>query len=697
MFITNPASLKPSTEEIIPFGKKSKEMIIFVCYKFNILSKPILNIGILAHVDAGKTTITENILFESGLTRKRGSVDDGSTATDYMDIEKKRGISVRSAAVSFEWNNTIVNLIDTPGHVDFSAEVERVLRVLDAAIIVISAVEGVQSHTVNLVEALKDLSIPFHIFINKIDRDGADYESVLEEIRSDLGVTPCPIYGPIDEGLTSCSIFNIWGSDIPLSLQELFEQTKDTIIEKDDELMLRYLDEEQISKSEIWEIGQKKILKQELTAILTGVAKNNIGTKELLDSITELFDRKNQVENTPFSALVYKIENHNSLGRIAHVKIFDGKLKSKDIIFAPRLEKELKIGIVKKIYLSKPEDIDELTAGNIGIITGTNELNAGDIIGQAGSIPEAKTLVDSVMSVQVKPVEAKDFNALKDGLELLESEDPSLELTWHKKEQEFHLRMIGPMQIEILENQIDYRFGIKVLFEEPTVIYKERLLKKVESYIRYWMPKPCWAIMTFMIEPGEIGSGLIYESKVSQNDVHIKYQKEVERTIPKALIQGVKGWEVTDIKITLIRGEDHNIHSRPGDFILATPMGIMKGLQEAGTELLEPILSFTIKAPEEFLGKIASDLTKMRAQFGNPSFENNVFIMQGFVPASTSLDYSIRLNSATSGKGRVYLKYHSHEPCTEEQGMVREFKGVNPLDEAQWILHMRGAYKADER
>ena len=341
--------------------------------------------------------------------------------------------------------------------------------------------------------------------------------------------------------------------------------------------------------------------------------------------------------------------------------------------------------------------MDSLKAGEIGIITGVSDILAGDILGEEGRIPPTNVLQNSVMTVQVVPDNKQDYHALQQALQILDSEDPSLALKWYKDSQEFHLRIVGPMQVEILENQVLERFGIVTRLEDPTVIYKERPLKKAEGYVRYWMPKPCWAIMTFLIEPGALGSGVIYESKVRTSDVHKKYQNEIQRTIPRALKQGIKGWEVTDLKITLIQGEDHEVHSRPGDFILATPMGIMRGLEASGTEFLEPVMDFKIKAPEEMLGKIVSDLTQMRARIGSPSFSSGYFILDGVVPAATSLGYSIQLSSLTSGKGRLVLKFKGYEPCPDSEGVLRPYKGVSPLDESKWILHQRGAYKADER
>lgn len=651
----------------------------------------------MAHVDAGKTTITENFLYLSGATRKRGSVDTGSAITDHLEIERQRGISVRAACVSFEWQDSLINLLDTPGHVDFSAEVERVLRVLDGAIVVLSAVEGVQAHTLTIVETLVELNIPFLFFINKIDREGADFERVFQEIKKDLKVTPIPLFAPLQEGSNQASIFSFWEKELPDSFRHLHEQVSESIIELDDELMLQYLDANPISKSELWDSAERNIQQQKLRPIVTGAAKKQIGMQELLDAAVKYLPSAKREENRPSSALVYKVEHHKLYGRLAHIRVFEGSIHAKETVPFPIQKKEKKVGLTKRLSLNKLEDVDGIKAGEIGVITGVPDIYAGDILGNPTPIPSSKTLQQPVMTVQVIPDNIQDYNALSHALQILDSEDPSLSLKWYKDEYEFHLQIMGPIQTEILKDQLEKRFNVQASFLDPVVIYKERPLKKAEGYVRYWMPKPCWAIMTFLIEPGAIGSGVVYDSKVRQSDIHLKYQNEVKRTIPRALRQGIKGWEVTDIKITLISGEDHVMHSKPGDFVLATPMGIMRALEAADTELLEPVLAFTIKAPEEYLGKIAGDLTRMRARFANPAFEGGIFTLHGVVPAATSLDYSIKLSSVTSGRGHIHLKMHGYEPCPKGEGVIREYKGVNPLDESKWILHQRGAYKAEER
>lgn len=653
----------------------------------------IQNIGILAHVDAGKTTITEQFLYLASATRALGNVDKGTAITDFLEVEKERGISVRSAPVSFTWKETQINLIDTPGHVDFSAEVERVLRVLDGAILVVSAIEGVQAHTYTLWHALQDLKIPTIIFINKIDRPGADVFKVVDELNKELKANAIPVCFTDNEH----NVSDLWVDESQnVEIIALQEKYLEQLAGQDDELLGDYLDGLEIKGSRIKEIIQKLSLKAKLSPILVGAAKMESGVKELLDAIGHYIPAaKNDSEKEP-SALVFKLEHDKKQGRLAHVRLFGGQLKNRDLVHNRSLGIDEKIARIQKVHTNKKEDIGELFAGDIGIVSGMSQVRVGDVLGKPDGIPKATSLNVPLLTVQAKAINEQDYAPLAAALQELASEDPMLDFIWLKTEKELHLKIMGAIQTEILQSILKNRFAIQAGFSEPTVVYKETPSKPGEGYVRYWMPKPCWAIMKFKIEPGKRGSGVVYESKVSVNDVQKKYQNEVEKTIPKALGQGIKGWEVSDIKITLIEGEDHVMHSNPGDFIIATPMGIMNGLQNTGTTLLEPVLRFTVSAQELDLGKITSDLTNMRAEFANPQFEDGRFSLSGIVPVATSLDYAIRLSSLTGGKGKINYRFGGYRPCADELGQTREYKGVSPLDESKWILHARGAYKANE-
>jgi len=659
------------------------------------LHKRIINIGLVAHVDAGKTTLTENMLFKAGAIRSKGSVDEGSTITDSLEIERKRGISVKATAASFIWKNTQINLIDTPGHVDFTAEVERSLSILEGAILVVSAVEGVQAHTYSIFEALKSMNIPTLIVVNKLDRQGADYFNVLEELTVELGAKIFPLNYVYNEGLKNVNISDVWSNVDELS--DIKNLGLENLAELDEQILEMYLDGEELSWNAISNAVIENVQKNNLVPVLATIAKNDIGTAALLNAITKFFPSAASPLNAENSALVYKIEHDKTLGRIAHIKLFAGSLTGRNIISNTTQGTEDKIAQLRKLYSNKLESIAELFAGDVGVISGLPNVQAGDILGNPAFVPKATIIQHPIITVQVIAKKPEQYAQLADALMILNAEDPTLSFKWYKGEQELHLKLMGNIQMEILQSLIASRFGIDSDFMDPTVIYKETPSAKAEGYAKYTMPKPCWAIVKFIIEPGQPGSGITYKSEVSVDKIDRKYQNEVEGVVSKALEQGHKGWEVTDVIITLIDGEDHEMHSRPGDFILATPMGIMDGLQNAGTTLLEPLYSFEIKASEELLGQIASDLTTMRATFANPNFEGDKFILKGIVPVATSIDYSIKLSSITGGKGKIKLSYGGYQKCSDELGKVREYKGVNPLDRSQWILQKRGAFKADER
>jgi len=656
----------------------------------------IRNIGVLAHVDAGKTTITENLLYLGGATRKMGSVDSGSAITDFLEVEKERGISVHSACTSFMWNNTQINLIDTPGHVDFSAEVERVLRVLDAAILVVSAVEGVQAHTHTLYEALRERDIPVLIFINKIDRSGADVLQVFQDLQKELKAPVFALQSCSDEASNDTTIEDLWQNDNNELGRDLKELSLEVLANTDEEVLEKYLDGEELVPSYCISKAQHLCKQSKINPVLLGVAKNGSGMTELLDAIVDYIPEARIEKESEPSALVFKIEHDKTLGRLAHIRMFGGCLKNRDSIQNIVANRDEKVAQIRKIYTNKHVDLGILQAGDIGLISGMPEVQVGDILGSKKGIPELTTLQIPLLTVGVKSKSEADYAKLAEALQELSSEDPLLQFEWFKEDREMNLHIMGTIQMEILEMLLRSRFGIEVNFDEPKVVYKETPAKEIEGYVRYTMPKPCWAVLRFKIEPGERGSGVVYKSVVGVNDILQKYQNEVERTIPKALEQGIKGWELTDMKITLIEGEDHEMHSRPGDFMIATPMGLMKGLKESDTNLLEPVLKFRISAPEEFIGKIAGELNQMRAVFANPEFYDGKFHLEGEVPAATSMDFNIRLSSLTGGKGKVKFSFSSYQDCPKGEGKEREYKGVNPLDESQWILHARGAFKTNE-
>ncbi|MBN2790255.1 MAG: TetM/TetW/TetO/TetS family tetracycline resistance ribosomal protection protein [Candidatus Delongbacteria bacterium] len=638
-----------------------------------------INIGILAHVDAGKTTITERMLELSGRIKTAGSVDKGTSVTDSMEVEKERGISVRSASVSLEWNNTTINIIDTPGHIDFSSEVDRSLLALDCAVLVISAVEGVQAHTENLWSALVKLNIPVLIFINKTDRAGADIDAVTEEIKKELS-----------QNIIVLQDFS--------ETDDISDEITEQISSADDILIEKYLNEENISFSELNTALKKSIHSRILFPVLSGSAKLNEGIKELLDDITTIMPEASAKSNE-LSGIVYKLEYDAQFGKMASVRLFSGSIRNRDLVTYGSQGKENKVTQIKKSYSGKLETLDILQSGDTAMICGLENVIAGDMI---GSDPELLKrielckhtgLSDPLLTVKLEPEKDSDLSALVTAVKELSEEDPALNYVWLKDERQLHIKIMGKIQLEILETVFRQRFNLSVSFGDPIVIYKETPTQKGEGYDEYTMPKPCWAVVRFEIEPLERGSGVVYESKVGVDKIAAKYQNEIEATIDEALQQGIYGWQVTDLKITLIGEEDHVIHSRPGDFILATKLAMMNGLINTGCKLLEPVLSFKISAPEESSGKIISSLIAIRAEIGTPENVDGKIVIDGKIPVATSLDYLNTLNSITGGKGKYITHFHGYQEVPLELGKTIPYRGVSPKDRSKYILKHRGAIK----
>ncbi len=655
----------------------------------------ILTIGILAHVDAGKTSLTECLLLQSGATKALGSVDKGSAITDSLTMEKSRGISIKSAAVNFNWNQTRFQLIDTPGHIDFAAEVDRCLSILDAVVLVVSAKEGVQAHTLSLWESLQERQLPSIVFINKIDRAGIDLDQVFQDFEKDLNAKLFALNFP-DVGDPDRPQLVPFENTAEFLDTPILNSSFENLAECDDAFMEQYLEGNVSDLSSVLKIGKQYIKARKLFGVIFGSAKLGLGIEDLLNNLASLISTNKNYFSKP-AAKVFKVQMDDKKGRLAFIKSYGAVIKTKDVIPSQNLAKDLKINQIFISDLGNLEQISELQPGEIGAVNTSEVILPGDVLGTEEMNDDFSKISQAVFTVEIKAKEDKDYYKLGETLEILNLEDPVLDFKWFKEERELQLKILGPIQTEVLKESIFQRWNIEVEFLTPKVIYKETPSKSAEGYVRYWLPKPCWAIMTFLIEPAPLGTGISFTNKVRTSDISTKYINEVKRAIPWSLKQGIKGYEVTDLFITLIEGSEHTVHSNPGDFLLATPMGILRGLDNAGTDLLEPMYTFEIKAQQNLLGAVSSDLNQMGARIETPIFENDNFILKGRVPVSEAMDYSIKFNATTSGKGRLKLTLDGYEKTTTTPEKIREYKGVSPLDESLWILHRRGAFKADER
>ena len=650
----------------------------------------ILNIAILAHVDAGKTTLTEQLLFHTGALKTIGNVDKGSTATDYLQVEKDRGISVKASHVSFGYHEVQVNIIDTPGHADFMSEVERSLLAVDSVILVISAADGIQAQTRILWRMLNKMNIPRIILVNKLDRTGVDIEQVIKEIQIELSSHCIPMQAVTQEGNSQANI-SPYHENILKCEYEKIEPLIETLAELDDDLLEMFLSDKKIESAKIINVYHQNVQEAKLYPILFSIAKTGLGIPELLKEISQVLPLSNTKKLDKFSAVVFKISHHPQFGKLSHLRIFSGIIEKKNTVYNQRTKEIEKVNLLKTIFSDKLEDCEQAKAGEIIAVTGLIDTRVGDALGHEALKNIVHFNTTPILTVQVKPVLVQDYIKLSEALTQMNVEDPLLQFKWFKDENEFHLKINGWIQIEILKQLLKDRFQIDTEFLPPLVIYKETPSASGLAYEEYTMPKPCWAVVKFKIEPGEPGSGVVYKSRVGVNDILLKYQKEVERTIPLALEQGIKGWEVTDLSITLIGGEDHVIHSRSGNFVTATPLAIMNGLQNIGTDLLEPIMKFHIQCTDDFLGQISSDLVQMRGEFEQPEIKEERVILRGKLPVATSINYPIKLTSRTGGKASIQMEFDSYRKVDNEHGETREFKGINPLDRAKYILKARKA------
>lgn len=644
--------------------------------------KKMVNIGIVAHVDAGKTTITEQLLYQSGTRRSIGRVDDGTAQTDFLEVERARGISVRSAVVTIETDKATLNLIDTPGHVDFAAEVERSLAVLDTAILVISAVEGIQAQTEILYDALTKTGTNVIFFINKIDRVGSRTDEIIAEIREKFTKNVVLMSRVSNEGEKECT-------SQPLGI--LDESVIEALAEHDEGLMEKYLESEPIDEAFVKDVFLRLIKSGEIAPILCGSGMYGVGTKELLSFCEDFaFPIKNRGDDE-LSGIVYKVTHDKTMGRIAHVRMFGGQIKSRDMIKLPDGTEE-KVTQIRKYDGAKFTDIGCVKKGDVAALCGLSGAKVSDVLGVLDA-QEGYALSVPLLLVKVIPEKPEELYAVMEAFDELCAEDPQLFMAYNQDEQELTIRVTGVIQLEILTVMVKQRYNLNVTFGAPTVIYKETPKKPANGYEAYTMPKPCWAVVSLDIEPLARGAGIKYESVVKGNLIPYRYQNHIETSVPRALKQGMYNWEVTDLSVKLVGGGYHHIHTHPLDFFLATPIAVMRALEAAGTDLLEPIITMRISAPEDCAGKIIGDMTAMRGVYDSPVFSKGSLMLEAQVPVAESLEYAVRLASLTGGKGVMSTRFYGYEKCPPGHGCAKKRIGVNPLDRAKWILTWRNAMR----
>ena len=646
-----------------------------------------VTVGVLAHVDAGKTTITEQLLCHGGAIRRAGSVDQGTARTDFLPVERERGISVRTSTAVMEYNGVEINLIDTPGHVDFAAEVERSLAALDMAVLVISAVEGIQAQTEILYEALRRCGVAVFFFINKMDRAGSRVSEILEELR---GWGPLLLCSEISgEGSRDCQA-------VPRKWEEpdFAEEALDAVSAFDQEITQAWLEEGTVSAQALEEAFVRGIGNEEISPVFCGSGLLDVGVRGLLDAIAAWGRPVKNRQDGQLSGVVYQITHDKTMGRVAHVRLFGGEIRSRDTVpfFTPGSGKaqEGKISQIRRDSGGRWVDAGFAGPGQTAALCGLAGIRAGDILGEMTQGSGVR-LMEPLLKVRVEPAFPGDLEAVLRCFQELEAEDPALRLEYYPQEKELDVCITGAIQQEILAELARERYGLTVGFSQPAVLYRETPAKAGRGFAAYTMPKPCWAIVELAIEPLPPGSGFQFAAQVPNDQIFYRYQNHVREALPRALQQGLWNWPVTDLKITLTGGSHHTVHTHPLDFFVATPMALMNSLENTGTVLLEPIQILRISAQEELAGKIMGDIVNMRGVFDSPVTHGGSFTLEARVPAAESLDYPQRLAALTGGRGVMSVRFAGYEPCPPGKGQPARRHGVDPRDREKWILTQRSA------
>lgn len=664
------------------------------------------NIGILAHVDSGKTTLTEQLLYLTGAIRNAGSVDAGTTATDSLSVEKQRGISVRTSTASAEWKGVTINIIDTPGHIDFAGEVERAISALDYAVVIVSAVEGVRAHTENILKSLDAAKLPRIIFINKTDRTGADTSRVINELKSISSQSHLVLTEFAEGSSDNPKVKMIDGDTFRFNATE-------ALADICDEAADAFLSDEVLSQERAEELVRQEISSCCLTPIVFGSAKYSIGIEELADALVKYMPDAKRRKTDDLCGIIFKIEHDKSLGKISHIRLFGGEIANRDEVelFAPEekitvqsdaVEIEAKppvkekVSQIKKFCGARSTDTGIIKSGDVAAVCGLPSAKTGHFIGSV-AVSESAKLVNPFLRVKVTPSDSDPLKvpALAAALGELSDEEPYIDAKWENGQKEITISTTGRIQLEVLGNLLKERYDLSAEFSPPTVIYKETPSAKGFAKARYTMPKPCWAVVEFLFEPMPRGYGVSYHGRLPSNQCFYRYQSHIRTSFNSCLEQGLYGWEVTDFRCTLIGGEHHTIHTHPLDFFVCTPMAFMNGLSEIGSTILEPLLKIRVTAPEELSGKIFSEIVKMGGEYDTPVIRSGIATLEAIVPVATSMNFPERLATLSSGKAVLSQNFYGYRECRDGEEHINPRRGVNPLDRSKWILWARGAYQSE--
>ena len=683
------------------------------------------NIGIMAHIDAGKTTLTERILYYTGRTHKIGEVHDGGATMDWMEQEKERGITITSAATTAIWEDHRINIIDTPGHVDFTVEVERSLRVLDGACAVFCAVGGVEPQSETVWRQADKYGVPRIAFVNKMDRIGADFYHVLEMIKERLGSNPLPIVLPIGAGDIFTGIIDLITmkailynesslgahfeiGDIPNDMVEEAEKWRHHLIEEtasyDEHLLEKYLDEKEITEDELKAAIRKGCLDNTFVPTLCGSAFKNKGVQRLLDAVNDflpspldigsiygydpndsdvVMTREPSVDDS-FSALAFKVMTDPYVGKLTFMRVYSGSLNAGSYVANPNTGKRERISRILLMHANKREELEKVSAGEIVAAVGLKNTHTGDTLCEEKNLImlESMEFPEPVVEVSVEPATKADQDALSKGLGKLSDEDPTFKVSINPDTGQTIIAGMGELHLEILVDRLLREFNVKANVGTPQVAYTEAITKRVEKidvkFARQSGGRGQYGHVVINVEPNEVGKGYHFEDKIVGGVIPREYIQPVSQGMQEAIKNGVlAGYPIEDIRVELVHGSYHDVDSSEMAFKIAGSMAIQEACKKAGPVLMEPMMKVEVVVPEEYLGDVMGDINSRRGNIESMGQRKDAHVVNAVVPLARMFGYATDLRSITQGRAVFHMEFSNFKevPASVKESIIEMVHG----------------------
>ena len=662
------------------------------------------NIGVIAHIDAGKTTVTERILYYTGMTYKLGEVHEGTAVMDFMDQERERGITIMAAATTCEWSDHTINIIDTPGHVDFTVEVERSLRVLDGGVVVFDAVAGVEPQSETVWRQADKYDVPRVCFVNKMDRIGADFWRTMEMIRDRLGMMPVPVQIPIGsednfQGVIDLIRQRAWffsaDRDVPPAEGEIPEayvadagRWRETMIERiadfDEQVMISYIEGHELSVDEIVKAVRRGTIANAFTPVLCGSALKNVGVQRLLDAVVDYLPAPDEVppvegltrdgpatrladDDEPLAALAFKIVTDPYVGRIAYVRIYSGTLKAGEAVYNSSRDETERVGRLLRVHADSREDIDRVSAGDIAAFVGPKQTFTGDTLcdRQAHILLDQISFPEPVVSIAIEAKSTDDQDRLGASLRKLAEEDPTFKVEYNDETAQTVISGMGELHLEVIADRLRREFKVMCNVGRPQVSYRETIRRMAEAegrFVRQTGGRGQFGHVELRVEPNEPGKGFEFTDETVGGSVPHQYISSVRKGIEDAMRSGVVGgFPVVDVKVALTDGSYHQVDSSEMAFATAASIGFQEALRKAAPVQLEPMMKVEISTPGEYFGEVAGDLSSRRGSVLGSEERGTVQIIQAQMPLANLFGYTTALRSMTQGRATASIEFDRYE------------------------------------